>query len=113
VVYIKHFFSDWFCVLPGRSDEYHMVALAGLEGDPRVTGLDRDVFERAPRKAMEHALRHINTKWGSIESYLEQAGFPLKEQQMLKERLVGKRGAQVGVGEGSASVIGSSTESRL
>ena len=88
-----------------------MVALAGLEGDPRVTGLDREVFERAPRKAMAHALKHINTKWESIASYLEQAGFTLKDQELLKERLTDKRGGRAV--EGSPSAVGSTTESKL
>lgn len=69
-----------------RSDEYHQVGLAGLEDNPQATGLDRDTFERAPRKAMHYALRLLEDA-GGVEQYLVNAGFGLDEQQQLQQLL--------------------------
>jgi hypothetical protein len=93
-------------MLAFRSDEFHQVALAGLEGDPRVTGLDRSKFERAPREAMEHALRYIEAKHGSVANYLAAAGFTPPEQQQLKEQLLGAADAAAAAGSrGAASKL--------
>lgn len=70
------------------SDKYHMVALAGLEENPRVTGLDRTKFERAPREAMHHALQFISEKFGGVQQYLVKAGFGLEEQEELRQLLL-------------------------
>jgi hypothetical protein len=40
-----------------RSDEYHKVALAGIEHKPELAGLDRAAFERSPPEAMRGLLR--------------------------------------------------------
>eukprot|EP00775_Hariotina_reticulata_P010394 gene10394-10552_t len=71
-----------------RSDEFHMVALAGLEENPKVTGLDRAKFERAPREAMHHALQFIKQRWGGVHQYLVEAGFGRDEQQQLRDALL-------------------------
>lgn len=71
-----------------RSDAFHMVALAGLEGNPSATGLDREKFERAPRQAMQAAMRFIQDYAGSVEQYLVQSGFSLNEQQELMDLLL-------------------------
>jgi len=62
------------------------VGLAGLEDNPQATGLDRDTFERAPRKAMHYALRLLEDA-GGVEQYLVNAGFGLDEQQQLQQLL--------------------------
>jgi protein tyrosine/serine phosphatase len=70
------------------SDQFHMVALAGLEENPKVTGLDREKFERAPREAMHAALRFIDDSYGSITQYLAAAGFGEDEQEELRQLLL-------------------------
>lgn len=70
------------------SDKYHMVALAGLEENSQVTGLDRSKFERAPREAMHHALQFIKEQYGGAQQYLVQAGFGLAEQEELRQLLL-------------------------
>ncbi|KAF6253028.1 protein-tyrosine phosphatase-like protein [Scenedesmus sp. NREL 46B-D3] len=69
------------------SDKFHIVALAGLEQNPKVTGLDRTKFERAPREAMHTALQFIRETYGSIPQYLTAAGFGQGEQQELRQLL--------------------------
>jgi protein tyrosine/serine phosphatase len=70
------------------SDRYHMVALAGLEENPKVTGLDRAKFERAPREAMHHALQYIKEQYGGAQQYLVKAGFSPAEQEELQQLLL-------------------------
>lgn len=72
-----------------------MVALAGLEENPKVTGLDRAKFERAPREAMHHALQFIKQRWGGVSQYLVEAGFGLEEQQQLQDLLLIKQSRHV------------------
>lgn len=68
------------------SDQYHQVGLAGLEDNPKTTGLDRDAFERAPREVMHAALRLLADA-GGVQQYLVNAGFGLDEQQQLQKAL--------------------------
>jgi hypothetical protein len=68
------------------SDQYHQVGLAGLEDNPKTTGLDRDAFERAPREAMHYALRLLEDA-GGVPQYLVNAGFGLDEQEQLQRLL--------------------------
>jgi hypothetical protein len=68
------------------SDQYHQVGLAGLEDNPKTTGLDRDAFERAPRQAMHYALRLLEDA-GGVQQYLVDAGFGLDEQEQLRQVL--------------------------
>lgn len=68
------------------SDQYHQVGLAGLEDNPKTTGLDRDAFERAPRQAMHYALRMLEDA-GGVPQYLVNAGFGLDEQEQLRQVL--------------------------
>lgn len=70
-----------------KSDEYHMVGLAGIEDNPKATGLDRDIFERAPREAMQFALQLIQNA-GGVEQYLTQAGLTRQEQEQLRDLLL-------------------------
>jgi hypothetical protein len=68
------------------SDQYHQVGLAGLENNPKTTGLDREAFERAPREVMHSALRLLEDA-GGVQQYLVNAGFGLDEQQHLQQAL--------------------------
>jgi hypothetical protein len=47
------------CFSCPRSDEYHKVALAGIEHKPELAGLDRAAFERSPPEAMRGLLRYV------------------------------------------------------
>ena len=70
------------------------VALGGMEKSRDLKGLDTRVFARAPRGAMEGALRRLREKHGSVEKYLEEmAGFTAAEQARLRAALMsaGKR----------------------
>jgi protein tyrosine/serine phosphatase len=68
------------------------IALGGLERSRDLQGLDTRVFARAPRDAMEKALRRLRSKHGSVERYLdERAGFSLAEQARLRAALAGNR----------------------
>jgi hypothetical protein len=69
------------------SDDYHEVGLAGIEDNPKVTGLDRTIFERAPREAMHYALGLL-AEAGGVQAYLEQAGLTREEQQSLQRLLL-------------------------
>lgn len=71
-----------------KSDAYHQVALAGLEDNPKVTGLDRQKFERAPREAMHSALQLLREQYGGVAAYLERAGLGRDEQAELRELLL-------------------------
>lgn len=77
------------------SDQYHQVGLAGLEDNPKTTGLDRDAFERAPRPAMHFALRLLEQA-GGVSQYLVNAGFDLQEQQTLVRLLGGSSSVESG-----------------
>jgi protein tyrosine/serine phosphatase len=93
-----------------RSDAYHMVALAGLENDPNVTGLNRAVFERAPRAAMAHALEFLDAEAGGVQAYLERAGLGANEQNALRHALLlptfgGEREAPAAVAKTGVEVI--------
>lgn len=66
------------------------MGLAGLEDNPKTTGLDRDAFERAPREVMHSALRLLEDA-GGVQQYLVNAGFGLDEQQQLR-RLMARPG---------------------
>lgn len=57
-----------------RSDAYHAVALGGLEKDTRLSGVDWDVFARAPATAMRCTLAWISGKYGSVEHYMDDIG---------------------------------------
>uniref|UniRef100_A0A383V676 Tyrosine specific protein phosphatases domain-containing protein n=1 Tax=Tetradesmus obliquus TaxID=3088 RepID=A0A383V676_TETOB len=82
------------------SDQFHMVALAGLEENPKVTGLDREKFERAPREAMHAALQFIQETSGSIPQYLAAAGFGKAEQEELRQLLLRDGGSSSSVAAG-------------
>eukprot|EP00879_Flechtneria_rotunda_P007267 GHRR01007624.1.p1 GENE.GHRR01007624.1~~GHRR01007624.1.p1 ORF type:complete len:314 (+),score=78.04 GHRR01007624.1:841-1782(+) len=71
-----------------RSNDYGMVALAGLEENPKVTGLDKQKFEKAPREAMHYALQYLKEAHGGIQQYLLNAGFSLDEQAELRALLL-------------------------
>lgn len=68
-----------------------MVALAGIENDSRVVGLDRAKFERAPREAMLHGMKYLRQHYGSVEEYLDGAGFSVEEQARLRRALTGSK----------------------
>ncbi|GFR41305.1 hypothetical protein Agub_g1981 [Astrephomene gubernaculifera] len=70
-----------------RSDAYHRVALAGLEGREELAGLDRSQFERAPREVMEATLDYLRRRYGSFSGYLTSIGFGPERQQRLRELL--------------------------
>lgn len=69
------------------------IALGGLEKSRDLQGLETRLFARAPREAMEGALRRLREKHGSVEKYLSlRAGFTLAEQARLRAALsAGKR----------------------
>ena len=68
------------------------IALGGLEKSRDLRGLDTRVFARAPREAMERALRRLRERHGSVEAYLDvRAGFTLAEQARLRAALAEKR----------------------
>lgn len=71
-----------------RSDQYHMVALAGLEKHPDLKNLDRSKFERAPAEAMQHALKHLSAEYGGVLQYLEHIGFGIPKQERLRNALL-------------------------
>lgn len=80
------------------SDSFHAVGLIGLEKEPGLAALDKRVFERAPREAMEYALAYLDriTGGGGAQGYLAQHGFSLQAQARLKELMcvgVGGEGA--------------------
>jgi len=77
------------------SDEFHMVALAGLEENPRLQGWIAPSSSESPREAMHHALQFIKQRWGGVSQYLVQAGFGLEEQQQLRDLLLIKQCTQV------------------
>ena len=64
------------------------IALGGMEKSRDLKGLDSRVFARAPREALEGALRRLREKHGSVGSYLdERAGFTMAEQARLRAAL--------------------------
>ena len=69
------------------------IALGGLEKSRDLQGLETRLFARAPREAMEGALRRLREKHGSVEKYLSlRAGFTQAEQARLRAALsAGKR----------------------
>jgi hypothetical protein len=55
---------------------------------------------------MEHALRYIEAKHGSVANYLVAAGLTLPEQQQLREQLMGAVDAAAAEGSrGAASKL--------
>jgi hypothetical protein len=72
------------------SDSFHGVGLAGLEKEPGLVALDKKVFERAPREAMEYGLAFLSriTAGGGAPAYLEQHGFGREAQRRLRELIV-------------------------
>lgn len=88
-----------------KSDEWHHVALAGIEDDSRVAKLDRAKFERAPAEAMRHALQHVKSAHGGVEAYLESAGVTKEQMRRIREALL-RPGAGGGAGSGGAGGAG-------
>eukprot|EP00195_Chlamydomonas_chlamydogama_P013534 CAMPEP_0202890628 /NCGR_PEP_ID=MMETSP1392-20130828/968_1 /ASSEMBLY_ACC=CAM_ASM_000868 /TAXON_ID=225041 /ORGANISM="Chlamydomonas chlamydogama, Strain SAG 11-48b" /LENGTH=312 /DNA_ID=CAMNT_0049574231 /DNA_START=219 /DNA_END=1157 /DNA_ORIENTATION=- len=69
------------------SDSYHRMALAGIENNPELRGLNRAVFEAAPRQAITEALQYLHCQYGGPHMYMQKIGFLEQQQQRLKELL--------------------------
>ena len=68
------------------------IALGGMEKSRDLQGLDTRVFARAPREALENALRGLRSRHGSVEKYLQRrCGFSLAEQARLRAALAVER----------------------
>jgi protein-tyrosine phosphatase len=83
-----------------KSDEWHHVALAGIENDSRAAALDRAKFERAPAEAIRHALQHMRRTAGGVEAYLLGAGLTADEMRRLRAALL-RPGAAVAAAGGA------------
>ncbi|KAF8073065.1 NUDT1 [Scenedesmus sp. PABB004] len=94
------------------SDRWHMVALAGLEDNPKVSGLDRAAFERAPREAMHAALQMLRDEHGGVPAYLAAAGFGPDAQQALRDALLRQQPGSGGGGGAPAAAPGGASGRR-
>jgi protein tyrosine/serine phosphatase len=67
-----------------NSADLKIVAMAGIEKKRELDGIDKSVFEGAPRAAMEKALGFIKSRFGSVTGYLCSIGFGAEKQWRLR-----------------------------
>lgn len=51
--------------------------------------LDPEKFLRAPGTVIEHTMRYIEAKYGSVEAYLDSIGFTAEKREELRMALTG------------------------
>lgn len=68
-----------------KSNDLDEIALGGLEKMESVQGVDKSLFSRAPREALEQTLDYINQKYGNVHDFLDDIGFSYHFQMELKQ----------------------------